>query len=93
MGKEWVLSPSKIPTQANVPPAIYLIAFGPLLSVFSTAELDELCATMVERQIRIRHDIEGYLEGWVSPDVEERSDLGEQEVEALAAEHRRLMPF
>ena len=48
---------------------------------------------MVERQIRIRHDIASYLEGWVSPDVEEGSDVGEQEVEALVAERRRLMPF
>ena len=48
---------------------------------------------MVERQIRIRHDIEDYLEGWVGPDVEEKNDRGEQEVEELIAERRRLMPF
>ena len=74
-------------------PAIYLTAFGPLRNVFRPAELDELFATMVERQIRIRHDIEDYLEDWVDPDVEEKSDVGEKEVEALVAERRRLMPF
>ena len=81
------------PPQANVLSAIYLTAFGPLLSVFSPIELDDLFATMVERQIRIRHDIADYLEGWVSPDIEEGNDVGEQEVEELVTERRRLMPF
>jgi len=53
---------------------------------------------MVERQMRIRHDIEAYLEGWVDPDpdamvVDQGSDVGDQEVEAVVTERRRLMPF
>jgi hypothetical protein len=64
--------------------------------VFRPAQLDELFATMVERQIRIRHDIEDYLEGWVDPDVmdvDQGGDVGDQEVEAIVTERRRLMPF
>jgi hypothetical protein len=65
--------------------------------VFSPSELDELFATMVERQIRIRHDIEDYLEGWVAPVVmdvvEAGDDAGDQEVEAVVDERRRLMPM
>ena len=63
------------------------------------AELDELFATMVERQIRIRRDIGDYLKGWVPPDVmdvdkkDEGSDVGDQEVEAVVNERDRLMPF
>jgi len=80
-------------------PAFYLIAFDTLRSVFKPAELDELFATMVERQIRIRRDIEYYLEGWVAPDVmevgegNEGNDEGDQEVEAVLTERRRLMPI
>jgi len=54
---------------------------------------------MVERQIRIRRDIEDYLEGWVAPDVmevgegNEGNDEGDQEVEAVLTERRRLMPI
>ena len=54
---------------------------------------------MVERQIRIRRDIEDYLKGWVRPDVmdvdkkDEGSDVGDQEVEAVVNERDRLMPF
>ena len=75
---------------------IYLTAFGPLRSVFDLAELNELFATMVERRIRIRRDIEDHLEGWVDPDtvdVDEGSDVGDQEVEAVVTERHRLMPF
>jgi len=89
-------SPLQISLLANGPPAFYLTAFGPLRSVFKPAELDELFATAVERQIRIRRDIEDYLLGWVDPgavDVDEGSDVGDQEVEAVVTERRRLMPF
>jgi hypothetical protein len=51
---------------------------------------------MVERQIRIRHDIETYLEGWEGPDamdVDEGGDVGDQDVEADVTERRRLMPY
>src|SRR6266404_6964058 len=81
-------SPQNSSPRANAPSAIYLTAFGPLRSVFRPTELDELFATMVERQIRIRHDIEGYLEGWVDPDamdVDKGSDVGDQEVEDVVA--------
>lgn len=85
--------------KANALPAIYLSAFGPLRSVFRLEELDELFATMVERQIRIRRDIEDYLEGWVRPDVmdvdekDQESDVGDQELEAVVNEQDRLKPF
>lgn len=91
-----LLSPLLSLLQANALPAIYLTAFGPLRSVFNPTELDELFATMVERQIRIRRDVEDYLEGWVDPDamdVDEGGDVGDQEVEAIVTERRRLMPF
>ena len=49
---------------------------------------------MVERQIRIRRDIEDYFEGWVDPDaMDVDEDVGDQEVEAVVTERRRLMPF
>ena len=42
---------------------------------------------MVERQIRIRRDIEDYFEGWVDPDgMGFDDDVGDQEVEAVVTE-------
>ncbi|KDQ12936.1 hypothetical protein BOTBODRAFT_161151 [Botryobasidium botryosum FD-172 SS1] len=79
---------------------LFLLAFGPLRSAFSRAELELWTNTLVERQIRLRGDPEEYLVGWDedagsgSDDSDgEADDAGEIEVEEEARERRRLMPY
>ncbi|KAJ3803379.1 NRDE-2, necessary for RNA interference-domain-containing protein [Lentinula aff. detonsa] len=43
---------------------LYLLAFGPLRSVFENWELDALAETMAERGIRMRKGLEEVLEEW-----------------------------
>lgn len=84
----------------RVSPELFLLAFGPLRSAFSRAELELWTNTMMERQIRLRADLEEYLVGW-EEDAEsgsddsdgEAGDAGEIEVEEEAQERRRLMPY
>lgn len=80
---------------------LYLLAFGPLRSMFDPRELNELGDTMVERGIRIRHTLDEATKKWVDPrvplpsavDSGEDSKGGEEEIEYNAQELRRLMPY
>lgn len=72
-----------------------MTAFGPLRSVFSPRELNDLVSAMIERGIRLRKGLEQYLEGWIDPDTVMDVDeaLGETEVERMIHETRKLMPY
>lgn len=77
---------------------LYLLAFGPLRSVFKKEELAHFADTMAERGIRMRQGLEEVLEGWtMGKRVEEREgeENNEQldEIEENARELRRLMPY
>ncbi|KAF8898878.1 NRDE-2, necessary for RNA interference-domain-containing protein [Infundibulicybe gibba] len=69
---------------------LYLLAFTALREVFSRQELNALSDTMVERGIRVRHELEA------ETDVE-RMQVGDEEgmdeIEENASELRRLMPY
>ena len=75
---------------------LYLLAFGPLRAVFSTRELNQWADTMAERGIRMRvglDEVVGEMADNKSED--ERSEVGdgEDEIEQIAKERRRLMPY
>ena len=87
---------------------LYLLAFGPLRSVFSGRELQDWGEAMVERGIRLRRGLNEALEGWVEVDGEAEGDstrqqgggggggggeAGEDEIEYNARELRRLRPY
>ena len=72
---------------------LYLLAFGPLRSVFQVHELNALADTMAERGIRLRRGLENVIEsGIVKADVQEDNE-SEDEIEHNARELRRLMPY
>ncbi|KAF9474100.1 hypothetical protein BDN70DRAFT_885209 [Pholiota conissans] len=74
---------------------LYLLAFGPLRSVFHVHELNALADTMAERGIRLRQGLDEVIEG-VETAVEgegEGSESSEDEIEHNARELRRLMPY
>lgn len=70
---------------------LYLVAFGPLRSVFNGRELNGMADAMVERGLRLRRGLEEMIEGC---DIEREgmSDNGD-EIEEDAKELRRLMPY
>ncbi|KAK2461663.1 hypothetical protein APHAL10511_006126 [Amanita phalloides] len=75
---------------------LYLMAFGPLRSVFSSQELISLADSMAERGIRIRHALDEILEGWMMGKVDgtqKEEDHALDEIEENAQELRRLMPY
>ena len=75
---------------------LYLIAFGPLRSVFSSQELVNFADTMAERGIRMRQGLEEVLDGWTMGRVEGEKDEENNkldEIEEDAQELRRLMPY
>ncbi|KAG6818044.1 hypothetical protein H0H87_009199 [Tephrocybe sp. NHM501043] len=74
---------------------LYLIAFGPLRSVFSGQELRGLGDTMAERGLRLRRGLDEALEGWQGDIEAERldSDSEQDEIVDNARELRRLMPY
>ncbi|PPQ67070.1 hypothetical protein CVT25_005671 [Psilocybe cyanescens] len=78
---------------------LYLLAFGPLRSVFEKHELNGLADTMAERGIRLHQGIDEALEGIEDMDKEdiemkdEDSEESEDEIERDASELRRLMPY
>ncbi|TFK56970.1 DUF1740-domain-containing protein [Heliocybe sulcata] len=75
---------------------LYLLAFGPLRSVFTSRELDGFAETMAERGIRMRQGLDEVLEGWTDPSRAAREvedDCGDEEIEHRAQELRRLMPY
>jgi hypothetical protein len=75
---------------------LYLLAFGPLRSVFGTQELNAFADTMAERELRLRKGLDEFLEGWEEAEAEknrEDSDESGDELEYNASELRRLMPY
>ncbi|KAG8683222.1 hypothetical protein FRC09_016220 [Ceratobasidium sp. 395] len=72
----------------------YMLAFGPLRSVFTSAQLNQWTNLMAERQIRVRTEIDELLVDWVSDHgSDSESEVGEAEIEEKAEELRRLMPY
>lgn len=74
---------------------LYLLAFGPLRSVFSPRELNSFTDTMAERELRMRNDLDELLQGWIdeSAKANEEVESDEDELEYNASELRRLMPY
>ena len=76
---------------------LYLLAFGPLRSVFTDRELNDWGENMVEKGIRMRWGLDEALEGWRGAhgeQMEEAQDEGEvDEIEYNASELRRLRPY
>ncbi|KAG6862421.1 hypothetical protein C0995_011861 [Termitomyces sp. Mi166 len=74
---------------------LYLLAFGPLRSVFSGKELIGIADTMAERGLRLRAGLDEGLAGWKG-EVDAGTDLesdGADEIMDSARELRRLMPY
>ncbi|KAF8167773.1 NRDE-2, necessary for RNA interference-domain-containing protein [Crassisporium funariophilum] len=74
---------------------LYLLAFGPLRSVFQIHELNSFADTMAERGIRLRQGLDEVVEGMDIVEEEEKEDEedSEDEIEHNARELRRLMPY
>jgi hypothetical protein len=73
----------------------YLLAFGPLRTVFTPRELTTWAETMAERGLRIRKELDSVLEfvNEKDEDSEVKGDLGEADIEYNAEELRRLRPY
>ena len=72
---------------------LYLLAFGPLRSVFQVHELNALAETMAERGIRLRRGLENLIESGVVEAGGQEDNESEDEIEHNARELRRLMPY
>jgi hypothetical protein len=72
---------------------LYLLAFGPLRSVFESRELMRVVEGMVERGLRLRKDLEGPAEIVPASSREREDDYGEEDIEYNAEELRRLRPY
>ncbi|KAJ8591485.1 hypothetical protein M405DRAFT_734897 [Rhizopogon salebrosus TDB-379] len=75
---------------------LYMLAFGPLRSAFSSRELDGFMDIMAERGIRMRKGIDEYLEGRGGDEIgsdTEGLEGSEDEIEHEARERRMLMPY
>ena len=72
---------------------LYLLAFGPLRSVFQVHELNALAETMAERGIRLRRGLEILIEGGVSEAGGQEDNESEDEIEHNARELKRLLPY
>lgn len=72
---------------------LYLLAFGPLRSVFEPRELMKVAEGMIERGLRLRKDLEDPTEIVTSGSRERDDDYGEEDVEYNADELRRLRPY
>jgi hypothetical protein len=77
----------------------YLRPFSPALrSVYRSRELRDFHHLLLEKGLRVRVDIEPFLEGVVTSDMEDDEEEGEGPMledagEELLAERRRLMPY
>ena len=76
---------------------LYMMAFGPLRAVFKNNELNDLVAVMAERGLRMRRDLEEFLEGWEEPyggvDDVDHDNEGDAELEALMHNRERAKPY
>ena len=72
---------------------LYLLAFGPLRSVFQVHELNALAETMAERGIRLRRGLENVIESGVEEADGQEDNESEDEIEHNARELRRLKPY
>jgi hypothetical protein len=73
---------------------LYLLAFGPLRSVFDGKELQSLADLMVERGIRLRQALDDAVEGIEEHNGALEDNMDEMdEIEHNAQELRRLMPY
>lgn len=75
---------------------LYLLAFGPLRSVFTSSELNNFAETMAERGLRMRTALDETLGGWSGVEIDNgvEIDSGEEgDLEYNAQELRRLMPY
>jgi hypothetical protein len=72
---------------------LYLLAFGPLRSVFQVHELNALAETMAERGIRLRRGLENVIENGIVEADEQEDNESEDEIEHNARELRRLLPY
>ncbi|KAG8811404.1 hypothetical protein FRC17_002464, partial [Serendipita sp. 399] len=75
---------------------LYMMAFGPLRSVFSARELNALVEMMVDRGIRMRRDLGEFIKGWIDPSAfedDQGSNGGDMEVEALIQAREQAKPF
>jgi hypothetical protein len=75
---------------------IYLLAFGPLRSVFASHELNALADTMAERGLRLHCELDEVVPNGMdmikNHEQENRND-SEDEIEHNAKELRRLRPY
>lgn len=77
-------------------PDLYLLPFGPLRSVFTAKELEELSDLMADRKIRIRVGMATFLEGFAGDESEEdEGEMGEDERRLVREQEERrvLMPY
>ncbi|KAG2350232.1 hypothetical protein BDR05DRAFT_1007388 [Suillus weaverae] len=72
---------------------LYMVAFGPLRSVFSARELDGFVDIMAERGVRMRKGVDEYIDGDESDSDSEDLDGSEDEIEYEARQRRLLMPY
>jgi len=72
---------------------LYLLAFGPLRSVFGSRELMRVAEGMVERGLRLRKDVEEPAETVLAGSRGMDADYGEEDIEYNAEELRRLRPY
>lgn len=76
---------------------LYLIAFGPLRSVFTGRELQDWAEAMVERGLRLRRGLDDAMEGFVDDETvvvtKNGGEEDEDEIEYNARELRRLRPY
>lgn len=74
-----------------------MMAFGPLRSVFKITELNDLVSAMAERGLRMRSDIEEFLEGWDDPSVADGNidggNEGDVELEMLMSNREQAKPY
>lgn len=77
----------------------YLLAFGPLRTVFTDQELQDFADAMADRGVRMRQSLEDVIDVRANlkmqADSEEDSESGDplDEIERNAQELRRLRPY
>jgi hypothetical protein len=72
---------------------IYLLAFGPLRSVFISHELSALADTMAERGLRLHYGLDEVVPNGIENREQENRNDSEDEIEHNAKELRRLRPY